>query len=177
MVDRFSRLDRFQSLTDPWLWIEIGTWDEILCRAKKDLYLNKQILDSRDIIIFLFFFFVLYHDRLIYVSASLDICRGRFVRSSSISTRAHTLGILSSRMCQLFRKCRIPVELFDKQAGFGFVKSFIGEKLAHIVTKVCQFVDSCPVYMETRTFSRTVYLYKYTEKNVNVKYISGKPVW
>lgn len=32
------------------------TWDEILCRAKKDLYLNKRILDSRDIIIFLFFF-------------------------------------------------------------------------------------------------------------------------
>lgn len=160
MVDKFSRLDRFQSLTDPWLWIEIGTWDEILCRAKKDLYLNKRILDSRDIIIFLFFFFfVLYHDRLIYVSASLDICRGRFVRSSSISTRAHTLGILSSRMCQLFRKCRIPVELFDKQAGFGFVKSFIGEKLAHIVTKVCQFVDSCPVYICKRERSVEQYIY------------------
>lgn len=161
MVDRFSRLDRFQSLTDPWLWIEIGTWDEILCRAKKDLLFIILINEYsiRGILsFFFFFFFVLYHDRLIYVSASLDICRGRFVRSSSISTRAHTLGILSSRMRQLFRKCRIPVELFDKQAGFGFVKSFIGEKLAHIVTKVCQFVDSCPVYMQKRTFEQYIYI-------------------
>lgn len=144
------------------------------CVEQKRIYILINEYSIRGILSFFFFFFF----RFISRSAYLCIGFSRYLQRTfrTFLFHFHTLGILSSRMCQLFRKCRIPVELFDKQAGFGFVKSFIGEKLAHIVTKVCQFVDSCPVYMQTRTFSRTVYLYKYTEKNVNVKYISGKPV-
>lgn len=149
---------------NPWLIldtldrVEIISWNIII--VKKDLYLNKRMLDSRDIIIFLFLFFF-------FISTSAYLCIGfsrylqriRFIHVPLPFPHIHTLGILSSKICQLFRKCRIPVELFDKQAGFGFVKSFIGEELAQFCYDACQFLaDLCPVYMKTRTFSQTVFI-------------------
>lgn len=123
------------------------------CVEQKRIYVLINEYSIRGILSFFFF-------RFISRSAYLCIGFSRYLQRTfrTFLFHFHTLGILSSRMCQLFRKCRIPVELFDKQAGFGFVKSFIGEKLAHIVTKVCQFVDSCPVYMQKRTFEQYIYI-------------------
>lgn len=116
------------------------------CVEQKRIYILINEYSIRGILSFFFF-------RFISRSAYLCIGFSRYLQRTfrtflfHFHTRTHAWHPVLKDVPKLFRKCRIPVELFDKQAGFGFVKSFIGEKLAHIVTKVCQFVDSCPVYI------------------------------
>lgn len=165
---------------NPWLIldtldrVEIISWNIII--VKKDLYLNKRMLDSRDIIIFFIsFFFFLYQHRLIYVSASPDICRG-YVSFTSLF-HFHTYTRLAS----------FPQRFANSFENVGFLSNYLTSKLDSVslsrlsarnwhnsVTMRANSSPICVLYIWKRERSVKRYLYKYREK-CKCK-IRGKPV-